>query len=128
MRGNRNANVQRVYWIVILLAVMLGLSSAAVNLNLTENFTTLVADSSIEYSPNPPVAGQNYALRGSYGTATLGMAAASVSMAGIAWLWAMRIWWMGADSMTAQMGLGDEVFGVGMGSARRKSMLDFTTL
>ncbi len=123
-RGNRDISAQRVYLTVILLAVMLGLSSAAVNLNLTENFITLEADGNIAFDPAVPVAGENYKMRGTYGNATLGMAAASLSVAGLAWLWMMRLWWMGGTGVVA---VGSDLGLVDMGS-RRKPMLDFNTL
>lgn len=124
-RGNRDASLQRVYLTVVLLSVALGVASAGVNLGLTSTFSTRVADGGIVTDPDPVVAGENYKLRGSYGTATLGMAAASLGMAGLAWLWMMRLWmWGGAVGVNADLGL----LGVGVGTSRSKRMMDFTTL
>ena len=129
MRGNRTVGVQRVYWTVILLSVMLGVAAAGINLNLTENFGGI---SNLEFSPAVPVPGTNYQLAGSYGTATLAMAATSLSMAGLAWLWMMGLWWRGWG---VQTGFAAEVGGIGVGlgltdtaGSRRKGMLDFTEL
>jgi len=122
MRGSRDASLQRVYLTVVLLSVCLGVASAAVNLALTSTFATLHADGSVVSDPNPVVVGENYKLRGSYGTATLGMASASLAVAGIAWLWMMRLWiWGGAMTMNTDLGLG-------VGTSRTKRMMDFSTL
>ena len=95
-RNDRNIKVQKIYWLVMLLATLLGVSSAAVNLNLTENFLSI---GNLETVPNPVVDGQNYKLRGSYGTATLGMASASLGMASIAFLWMTGLWFWNWNSM-----------------------------
>jgi hypothetical protein len=89
MRHDKVANIQRIYYLVIFLGVILGVASAAVNLNLVENYGSI---NDLEPSPNPIVPGQNYQLRGSYGTATLGMAISSTVMAGIAFLWMVGLW------------------------------------
>lgn len=124
-RGNREATLQRVYLTVVLLAVALGISSAAVNLALTTDFKTLVTNGSIVTDPNPVVVGQNYKLRGSYGTATLGMASASLALAGLAWLWMMRIWiWNGPMAIKSDLGLVD----VGATTSSRMKRMDFSTL
>jgi hypothetical protein len=125
-RGSRDASFWRVHMIIVLLSAMLGVASAGVNLNLTTNYGQLQADGNLESDPAAPVPGQNYKLRGAYGTATLGMAAASVGVAGLAFLWMMRIWiWGGA--------VGTELNVLGMGAAagigsRSKRMTDFSTL
>lgn len=95
-RNDRNIKVQKIYWLVMLLATLLGVSSAAVNLNLTENFLSI---GNLETVPNPVVDGQNYKLRGSYGTATLGMASASLGMSSIAFLWMTGLWFWNWNSM-----------------------------
>lgn len=121
-RADSVASLQRVYLTVVMLAVLLGISSAAVNLALTSTFGTLVTDGDIVTDPNPAVAGQNYKLRGSYGTATLGMASASLGMAGIAWLWMMRMWMTnGSAGIKTDLGLAE------VGATRSKRM-DFSTL
>jgi hypothetical protein len=83
-RHSKEANIQRIMYTVMVLAMLLGICSAAVNLNLTENYLSI---SNLEPDPNPVVPGENYKLRGSYGTATLGMASASLAVASIAFLW-----------------------------------------
>lgn len=126
-RSNRDASLQRVYLTVVLLSVMLGVASAGVNLGLTSTFATLVSDNNVVTDPNPVVAGENYKLRGSYGTATLGMASASLGMAGLAWLWMMRLWmWGGMVGVNTDLGLVG--FGMAAGGSRSKRMMDFTTL
>jgi multisubunit Na+/H+ antiporter MnhB subunit len=117
-RGDKEARMQRVYWVVMLLAVLLGVASAAVNLNLTENYLSI---DDLEPSPNPIVTGENYKLRGSYGTATLGMAAASLGMGGIAFLWLHGLWFWHWNTM------GKYSTGKGGLSGLRKE-LDFSTL
>ena len=89
---------------------------------LTENFITLEANGSVAFDPAAPAPGENYKMRGSYGNATLGMAASSLAVAGLAWLWMMRLWWVGTGVVVgADLGLMDA-------GSRRKPMLDFTTL
>lgn len=88
-RKNKEARGQYVYWVFLLLAVVLGICSAGVNLGLTENYGSL---DSITPDPDPPVAGENYKLRGPYGNATLGMAATSLGVAGIALIWMMGMY------------------------------------
>ncbi len=76
--------MQRIYWIVMLLAVVLGTVSAALNLSLVEQG---LSQKGLTTSPNPPVAGENYKLRGSYGQGTLGMASSAVAVSGISFIW-----------------------------------------
>lgn len=105
MRHDKVANLQRLYYLVVMLAILLGISSAAVNLNLTENYGTI---NDLEPSPNPVVPGENYKLRGSYGTATLGMAISSLSVASIAFLWMGVLWtknWNTAHYFSLETGL-----------------------
>jgi multisubunit Na+/H+ antiporter MnhB subunit len=116
-RGDREARMQRVYWVVMLLAVVLGVASAGVNLNLTENF--LVIDD-VETDPNPVVPGENYKLRGSYGTATLSMSAVSLGVAGLAFIW------MGGLYLNHWNDLGKYSLSASKSGKRRE--LDFSTL
>ncbi len=72
-----------VYWLIMTLAVTLGLTSAAVTLGLTESFQK---QTHLEFSP-VPVEGENFKLRGAYGKATLGMSSCALGMSGIAAGW-----------------------------------------
>jgi hypothetical protein len=87
-RKEKAANIQQVYWVVMLLAILLGITSAAVNLNLTENFFSL---STISWDPLPVVPGQNYKLRGAYGKATMAMAATSLGVSSLAMMWMLGL-------------------------------------
>jgi hypothetical protein len=95
-RNDKTASFQRIYYLIILLAVLLGISSAAVNLNLTTNYTQIT---DLSTSPSPVVPGENYKLRGAYGTATLGMAISSTAMASIGFLWLMHLFRMNWNTM-----------------------------
>jgi len=76
--------LQKIFYLVSFFAILLGVASAAVNINLLDNYGGI---NDLSTSPDPIVPGQNYKLRGAYGTATLGMAIASTSMASLAFLW-----------------------------------------
>lgn len=116
-RGDREARLQRVYWLVMLLAVVLGVASAGVNLNLTENF---LAIDDVVTDPNPVVPYENYKLRGSYGMATLSMASISLGMAGLAFIW------MGGLYINYWKDMGKYSLKTNMTSSRRE--LDFSSL
>lgn len=83
-RFQQVSKIQKVYWVVMMLAVVMGISAAGVNLNLTENYQNI---DNLEPDPNPVIPGENYKLRGVYGTATLGVNIASLGLAGVAFLW-----------------------------------------
>lgn len=83
-RFQQISKVQKVYWVVMMLAVVMGICAAGVNLNLTENYQNI---DNLEPDPNPVIPGENYKLRGVYGTATLGVNIASLALAGVAFLW-----------------------------------------
>jgi len=116
-RDDKDARMQRVYWLVMLLAVILGVASAGVNLNLTERYSSI---DDLEPNPNPIITGENYKLRGSYGTATLGMAAASLSMGGVAFLWMSGLWFWNWNAM-GRYGSKNSLQGL-------RKELDFSTL
>lgn len=96
-RHNHSAHIQRIYWLVMVLAVILGVCSAGMNLNLTEEYWSIEG---IVPDPNPIVAGENYRLRGSYGIATLGMAISALSISSMAFIWMFVLFFQNMHHMT----------------------------
>ena len=120
-RGKK-ASLNRVYYTVLLLAVLLGIAAAGMNLNMTQNYFSI---DTIVPSPDPPVAGENYKLRGSYGVAELTMASLSLAFASIGWLWQMKMWSVGDIETTF---VHDTLGGSRLGSSRSKHMLSFAAV
>jgi len=84
LRGNKIALQQKIYWLIILLSVVIGISAASVDLYLTENYDNI---NSLATHPTQPIPGQNYSLVGSYGIATTTMASISLGFSGISVIW-----------------------------------------
>lgn len=82
-RNDRYQRLQLAYWIWILLAVIIGVVSAGVTVNLTENYASLT---DLDPSPTPIVIGENYKLRGPYGKAVLSMASISIGVSTMAFV------------------------------------------
>lgn len=83
-RYRKTPNIQKVYWVVMMLAIAMGIVSASINLNLTENYQNI---DNLSTDPNPVIPGENYRLRGVYGTATLGLNIASLALSFVAFVW-----------------------------------------
>lgn len=77
-------NRQHKLWYgVLLISVLMGVTTAGCNLNLTENFFSI---GDLAFYPNPPVAGENYKLRGVYGIATVSLNSVALGFSGLTYL------------------------------------------
>lgn len=77
---------QKMYFVCLWSAIVLGWTAAGLNLHMTENFFDL---ENIEPFPNPPVGNENYKLRGAYGKAVLGVNSAALAVNAVAYVWIM---------------------------------------
>lgn len=87
---HRESPLIKVYWVLIILSLMMGLTSAALDVHLVDQFNKLVADGDLKTDPLKPIRGENFKLRGAYGKATLGLAIVSLicsalSLGGLIW-------------------------------------------
>ena len=82
---------EKAFLIILFLTILIGFVSVTMDLYLTTNYGSLELDE-LKPSPFPPVAGQNYALRGPYGTATMSMAAISTFFSGVSLLGMVGFW------------------------------------
>ena len=56
-RREQHATSQKIYWTILLLAVLLGIVSSALNLSLVTNYSNLVADGSVQNRSRPKHSG-----------------------------------------------------------------------
>ena len=84
MRHDKVKVVQKIYYFFILLAVIVGIASAGMDLYLTENYVNIDA---LDTCPATPVAGENYSLCGPFGTGTFAMAIISTTFGSLGMLW-----------------------------------------
>lgn len=82
-RHDRYEKLHLAYWIIILLAIIIGVVSAGITLNLTTNYASI---QDLDTSPTPTIPGQNYKLRGVYGNATFGLAITSLITSSLAFI------------------------------------------
>jgi hypothetical protein len=101
-RHHSHITIQKIYWTVLLIAILLGIAMSGINLHMTENYQSLHISKNIESSPIVPISGENYKLRGSYGTATMGVASAAVAFASLG-----AIQMLIAAGMTKDMAMSD---------------------
>jgi len=86
---NRQAVADRMYQLFVLLSVIIGIASSSMNLYLTDHYTDI---DGLSPDPDPPVVGQNYKLRGPYGTGVLAMSSISIGLASVSMTWVVG--WM----------------------------------
>jgi len=93
----------KVYWVLIILSLLVGISSAGLDFHLIDKFNELIRDGDLKTDPMKPITGENYKLSGSFGKATLGMAITSVVCSSIsigALIW-FEVWHREASCNTS---------------------------
>ena len=92
-RRSSTTGIQKIYWTVMMLAVCLSVSASGMNLHTTEKFTSI----GIETNPTTIVAGENYKLRGSWGTSLLAVNSSALGMSSIAFVWMATLFFIDVD-------------------------------
>ena len=83
---------QKIYWTILLIAMVMAVVSSALTLSLVNNFSTFLADGQLATNPAIVIPGENYQLRGAIGNGVFGMAVVTLLFAslgmiqmGVAW-------------------------------------------
>ena len=103
-RKEHHAIVQKIYWTILLLAIIMAIISSALNINLVEGYTNYLDDGQLQTDPSIVIPGENFKLRGAVGTGVFGMAVVTLIFASLGIIQMATAWGM-SKNMSLKQGV-----------------------
>lgn len=100
-RKHARKTVQKIYWTLFLLTVVIGFINGVMVVYLVQNFENMLQNDQLEFSPKVVPENQNYQLRGIYGTATMAVSSVAVAFSSIS-IMQMTVAWANSWKMEMQ--------------------------